>query len=137
MPDLLKLVVADRWELARVNLSDARRSSIQTPPRYRLVISSAYYAMYHGFRAAAFLYHEGDDHQDHDKLPNGIPSDLPNQLSWQNSLKQARLARNRADYDPYPKSNLAWRGDATVALTSATDALKEIRTYLNGKGCTI
>lgn len=93
--------------------------------------------MYHSLRACAFVFHGGDDHEEHSKLPTKIPPDFEDRESWGNKLKVAREIRNRADYDPYPKSNSAWKSDALALQANAEDFLKICRTYLKRKGCNI
>ena len=40
---------------------------------YRASVSRSYYAMYHAMRAAVFVFHGGDDHQEHKILPAKHP----------------------------------------------------------------
>lgn len=92
--------------------------------------------MYHCLRAAAYIYHGGDDHERHSELPRHVPGDFPDRNAWANRLKVARLTRNAADYDPYPKSDIAWRGQASEIKSDADTILQVTRHYLRGKGCT-
>jgi hypothetical protein len=93
--------------------------------------------MYHAFRATVFFVHGGDDHEEHSKLPSGIPPDFPGRANWENDLKNARLDRNRADYDPYPKNDLMFKPTATQLIKKAEDLLPIVRSYLKTKGCDI
>jgi len=79
--------------------------------------------MYHALRACAFLFHEGDDYQEHSKLPLQIPKDFDVGIDWQNKLKKARLARNKADYEAYPKSDRAWETIAKTIMISIVAGL--------------
>ncbi len=135
---LLKKVAADRWGFASTQHAHARSLMNQNPPCYRSAISRYYYAMYHAMRACVFLAYPGDDHQDHSKLPLNIPKDFdPTGIDWQGKLKDARLARNRADYEPYPKANTAWRITALATQSDANNLLKTSRLYLRKKGCSL
>ncbi len=104
-------------------------------PFYRAATSRLYYAMYHAIRAAAYVFHNGDDHQEHSVLPLHLPTDFPNGQKWQNSLKSAREYRNSADYDPHPLSDAAFKVPALQLTTEVDELLVVARTYLAGKGC--
>jgi len=135
---LLHKVAADRWGFAAIQHAHAGTLMKQSPPVYRSAISRYYYGMYHAMRACVFLAYPGDDHQDHSKLPLNIPKDFdPTGTDWQGKLKDARLARNRADYEPYPKANTAWRIMALATQSDANDLLKTSRIYLRKKGCSL
>lgn len=95
---------ADRWKLGRDFLSSGRSLKEAPTPRYRDAISRYYYSMYHSARAVVYFHNFGDDFQEHSKLPSGLPGDFPDKVDWSSKLKNARLERNRADYEPYPKS---------------------------------
>jgi uncharacterized protein (UPF0332 family) len=134
LEELLARVASDRIGLARSLLRDAERLAAQTPPLYRASVSRGYYAMYHAMRAAAFVFHGGDDHQEHRALPAKAPDDLAEPDKWSNRLKDARERRNQADYDPYPKSPTAWRAIADGVLRDARALIVVVRTYLRTKG---
>lgn len=135
--DALKLAVAvARWNLATEYRRDAKKLLRLRPLPSRSAISRFYYAMYHAMRAACFVFHDGDDHEAHSELPLHIPGDFPNADIWKNTLKNARLTRNAADYDPYPKSGKIWQRRAETARTDAEALLVETRNYLRSKGCT-
>ena len=109
IPELISKAAADRWYFASDHRRNANKLLKSKPPLYRSAVSRYYYSMYHAMRACVFVNHQGDDYQQHGQLPQYIPSDFPSRSSWQNILKDARDLRNRADYEPYPKSNMAWR----------------------------
>jgi uncharacterized protein (UPF0332 family) len=132
---LLLYVAADRWKLAAQHRQHGDKLISLASPLYRSAISRFYYSMYHAMRAAAFVFHRGDDYQDHSTLYVNIPKDFPNAGTWQNSLKDARLARNAADYDPYPRSERHWRQHATAIQGDAVSLLNASRIYLRSKGC--
>jgi uncharacterized protein (UPF0332 family) len=130
-------VVRDRIGLARHCLTTAKRALRHRPISYRLVVGRSYYAMYHAVRAVVFLSHGGDDHEAHDKLPGQLPNDFTDRANWENVLKTARLDRNRADYDPYPKKDVAFRDTAYETCRAAQDLIQECRSYLRSKGCQV
>ncbi len=135
--DTLKLGVAvARWKLAAEYRRDAKKLARLPSPPFRSVISRFYYAMYHSMRAACYVFHDGDDHESHSDLPLHIPNDFPNAATWKNTLKGARLARNAADYDPYPKSSNIWQKRAEAIRKDAEALFAETRNYLRSKGCT-
>ena len=103
------------------------------PKQSRLVIGRAYYSMYHAARTIVFHKTGGDDHEAHSVLPKHLPDDFPSLNSWQNKLRLARLNRNRADYDPFPKTEIAYSNDAVSTFTDAKAFLSEARTYLRAK----
>jgi uncharacterized protein (UPF0332 family) len=107
------------------------------PPRSRSAISRFYYAMYHAMRAAVFVDHGGDDHEQHSVLPGHVPRNFPTPGVWQNALKSAREHRNKADYDPYPGAPATWSKIAATLKKDADQLLLLTKQYLVGKGCTI
>jgi len=126
---------ADRIALSLTLCLAAKAATRGSNRSYRSATSRAYYSMYHAFRATAFFVHEGDDHEEHTKLPSGIPGDFPNKAVWENDLKGARLDRNRADYDPYPKNDLMFRQVALDLIKKADSLMTIVRPYLRRKGC--
>lgn len=133
--ELTNLVATDRWHLAdRHHRAANRLLSLPRPP-YRTAISRLYYAMYHAMRAAAFIFHNGDDHEAHKSLPQNVPDDFPDKDFWANALKTARLVRNSADYDPYPKHARPWAKKAQIIKTDAKGLVRLARDYLRSKGC--
>lgn len=135
IPELINRAAADRWYFAYEHRHNANKLLKSKPPLYRSAISRYYYSMYHAMRACVFVFHGGDDYQEHGKLPLHIPSDFPSEANWQNMLRNARVLRNRADYEPYPKSNVAWKQDALDLKKDADLLLSQARTYLENKGC--
>jgi uncharacterized protein (UPF0332 family) len=133
---LLCRVAADRWSLAYRLRAQANR--LFAGQHYRSAISRYYYSMYHSMRASVFIHHEGDDHEKHSDLPLHIPPGFdPAGANWQSKLKDARLLRNRVDYESYPKSESAWEKDARTIRQDANQLLAVSRSYLISKGCTI
>jgi len=123
----------DRLALARTMLASAERA-VRGRVDGRTATSRAYYALYHTFRAVVFYMHGGDDHESHSKLPLELPNDLPNRATWQNAMKSARLERNKADYDPYPRVSADFLPVAKQMIHDAHDAATLAATYLSGKG---
>lgn len=132
--EIIGRVVADRLRLAKNTLVAADQAATELNQN-RMSIGRSYYAMYHAMRAVVFFVTDGDDHEEHKELPNKVPSDFPTQKKWQNSLRNARGARNRADYDPYPKSDASFKAEATDLRAEARELLKISRQYLKCKGC--
>lgn len=132
---LAERVTADRLQLAyRVRRSGALLIAL-TPPMNRVAVGRYYYAMYHAMRSVVFFHHGGDDYEGHSALPVHAPHDFPDRDRWANALKEARLDRNRADYDAYPKADSAWAA-TVVRLRGDSDAFLPIaRNYLRAKGC--
>jgi uncharacterized protein (UPF0332 family) len=128
---------ADRFALAATFLRQAKRLNRDAPGLYRSAVSRCYYSMYHAMRAAVYVVHGGDDFQEHKVLPGNAPVDLTDHAVWSNALKSARERRNAADYDPYPKSESSWRSDAVALESQASNFLREVKSYLKGKGCAI
>lgn len=126
--------IDDRLKLARSILKDAEQAIQMKEPSFRTVTSRAYYAMYHSFRALSYFSFRGDDKQEHSDLPGSIPRDFPGRSRWENKLKQARLERNRADYDPYPKNDKHFETIARDLVQCAQDLVPLVRQYLRGKG---
>lgn len=132
---LLSKAAVDRFRFALELLSAAKSAATGPTASFRSATSRAYYAMYHAFRATAFCAHGGDDHEEHTKLPGGIPHDFPSKDLWMNDLKNARLERNRADYDPYPKSDATFRPTADQLIQKAEALFPLVREYLRTNGC--
>jgi hypothetical protein len=105
IPDLIARATGDRLAFARSILLTAQRNVESANPVFRAGVSQGYYSMYHTLRAVCYYVHGGDDHEEHVTLPSKIPGDFPDRVKWENDLKRARYDRNRADYDPYPKSD--------------------------------
>lgn len=137
LADLRQLVTSDRIQLAAAFATQGDRLMTATPAHFRDATSRFYYSMYHSMRAAVFFDHGGDDNQAHSELPRHTPRTFPDRDIWSNRLKSAREHRNSADYDPYPKSDMAWRGVATELQGHAHDLLRESRAFLRGVGCVL
>ena len=133
--ELTLAAAADRFKLAVDHRRHARR--LLATPLYRSAVSRYYYAMYHAMRACVFVAHGGDDHQGHTELPQHIPNDFAPAEDWQTKMKNARETRNRADYDPYPRADSAFKSDALNLKADADRLILLARQYLQGKGCTI
>jgi uncharacterized protein (UPF0332 family) len=133
IPELMQLVSVDRWCLACEHRRQANR--LRKISMYRSSVSRYYYAMYHAIRACIYIFHGGDDHEKHLDLPKNIPADFDPGVNWQNKLKDARELRNDSDYNPYPKSDLAWRAAAENLKVDADRLISLTRTYLISKGC--
>ena len=132
---LRKMAARDRWYLAYEHRRDANADLLRKPPHLRAAISRYYYCMYHAMRAAAYLFHGGDDHEQHSALPSKTPTDFPNAAYWQNALKSAREHRNKADYDPYPRPAHRWESIASALQSDAVKLLSESQKYLTSRGC--
>jgi len=133
--ELVCFIASDRWQLASDHKGQADLLLQEELRLYRSAISRYYYAMYHAMRACIYIFHGGDDYQEHAKLSQYIPSDFSTSKDWQTVLKDARLTRNRADYDPYPKLNRSWKADAINIKKEADELLIVTRRYLRSKGC--
>lgn len=132
---LTLMAAAHRWALAFEYKKHGNKLLVISPPLYRSAVSRYYYAMYHAMRACSYVFHGGDDHQEHRKLPQEIPNDFASGEDWQTKLKNARALRNQADYDPYPKSDHAFQSDALSLKVDADRLLLLARNYLRTKGC--
>ena len=125
----------DRFEFARKILQSAEAIPISKLQMSRTKISRAYYSMYHALRAVTFFVTGGDDHEEHTVLPGKLPNDFPDRAIWENCLKTARLERNRADYDPYPKADKQFVAFSKQVVEEARALMPIVRQYLKSKGC--
>jgi uncharacterized protein (UPF0332 family) len=128
LADARDTAVADRMQLASRFLSAARVA--YAADQYRDAISRSYYAAYHAFRAASFRATGGDDHEKHSELPKHLPEELPDAAVLKNGLTAARYARNRADYEPYPENESAWKAEADATMAFGQAALRDVKEYL-------
>ena len=136
--EVLRLRLAKaRWNLAVEMRRDGNDHLRNKNPRSRSAISRYYYCLYHALRSCAYLYHGGDDHEDHQALPRHIPKDFLAGDTWSNNLKLARQVRNSADYDPFPRGEAHWLAEAKTLQLQANDILVASRTYLIKKGCSL
>jgi hypothetical protein len=126
--------VFDRLALAKRFIEDAEVAIEQNPPRCRTAVSRAYYAMYHLLRTVSYHSHGGDDYEGHDVLPGKIPAAFPNRGSWEHDLKLARLERNRADYEPYPRKDNQFQPTALELIAKARDLDRIVRRFLRANG---
>lgn len=135
--DLVLIAATDRWALAYDLRARGNRLIQLRPPLYRDATSRYYYAMYHAMRAMAYVAHGGDDHENHAALPGKVPTDFDDPLKWTTNLKNARLSRNSADYEPYPKGGHTWQQTALNLKASTDELIRLSRLYLRGKGCSL
>lgn len=129
-------ITKDRLRLSSYCLSTDRQS-FKKYNKYRLCVSRSYYAIYHCARAVVYYVHGGDDYQEHNVLHKNLPNDFPVRATWDNDIRNARLARNEADYDPYPLSDATFKGKATANLAKAELFLDVSTIYLKIKGLQI
>jgi uncharacterized protein (UPF0332 family) len=125
--NLMRQVVSDRLELAGNHLRTG--DTLAQLTSYRSAISRYYYAMYHAGRAICFGYYKGDDYQLHRVLPRNLPPTLPNFSRWTNELDDARLVRNMADYDLYPRATSDWKNDSVALAISGSEFLIECEEF--------
>lgn len=134
---LVEVACRDRFSLGRHALNCAA-SALRSPnAQYRVAVGRAYYAMYHIARAVVYFVEGGDDHESHQEVPKHLPKDFPDRDRWENELKKARLERNRADYDPYPRRDSAFATNASSTVGIARQFLPLAKRYLVKKGCRI
>ena len=137
LEDLLRRASSARLRLARRFLRSSRYLMSHRPVLYRDVVSRAYYSIYHSARAVSFLTYPGDDCEEHDKVATGLPPDLPDVEVWRNKIKDARLKRNEADYEPFMVSDPQFKQASATTLSAATDFIVVCSTYLRSKGCNV
>lgn len=133
--ELRGIACRDRMSFAREILKSAQWALAHHPPLYRLALGRAYYSMYHSIRTVVFFMNGGDDHQEHRELPKHLPRDFPNSTNWENALKDARLERNHADYEAYPRNAAGFKSSAERTVQKARELLPIARRYLIQKGC--
>lgn len=126
-------VAKDRLELGKSHLRNAIEISKCSPSMHRAVVSRGYYALYHSARAASYISYGGDDFEQHSKLPTRFPDDFPDVAHWKNALKEARLERNRADYDPYPKGDIDFLVSANKIIAEAKKFITLTQKYIKDK----
>lgn len=135
MSDALQQVVADRIVLAESFLQTAETLRRSRSDLSRAAIARYYYSMYHAMRAVSFHHQGGDDHEAHSNLfAKGVPNDFPNAVMARNYLKDARLLRNEADYDPYPQSSAYFKSEVKRLAPLSASFVSDSRTYLVSKG---
>lgn len=133
--DLHAQACADRLKLAQEFADYADRLMRSRPSMRRMAVGRYYYAMYHAMRAVVYFRTPGDDHEQHSDLPRWTPADFPDADFWKNELKDARLRRNEADYDPYPADDAEFSGVANHLKAQARLLVETARAYLHAKGC--
>ena len=131
---LVAKVSLDRVALGAALHRQARATLHGSPRSFRNAISRGYYAMYQTFRGVVFYVNRGDDFEAHSKLSQHLPKDFPQVGYWANALKDARLERNRADYEPYPRSDTAFAASAATIYKNSHQLRIAARAYLRGKG---
>jgi len=132
---LIEQATRDRFKFAQELLRAAKNAAIAPQPQNRLALGKAYYAMYHACRAVVYLIEGGDDHEAHSEVPKHLPRDFPDRNVWENEIKTARYERNRADYDPYPKSDKAFAAITVSTIRKADNFVTAARGYLARKVC--
>lgn len=132
---LLTVVTARRLELAARLGQDARK--LLSSRQFRSAVSRAYYSEYHTMRAVVYFATPGDDHEAHSVLPKNIPKDFPEREDWDMRMKNARLDRNRADYDAFPAKETAFADVAQRLCDESRKLLRIARKYLRSKGCAL
>jgi uncharacterized protein (UPF0332 family) len=133
--ELRHRAAADRLRLSAELATRARQLAEGAQTSFRDAVSRAYYSMYHSWRAVVYFESGGDDNQEHKTVAKYSPAGFADVAIWQNTLKTARETRNRADYEPYPKADSAWRTDAVELCNQADDLLRLARRYLRQGGC--
>lgn len=135
--EIIDKAAADRFKLSERIYKSAKVASTLKPKQNRLVIARCYYSIYHATRSVVYFRERGDDFEAHSELPKHLPGDFPNRIGWENKIKNARLDRNRADYDPYPVGETGFSSTALSSLTVAKDFLRVTKNYLSAKGCKV
>ena len=130
--DFVTEVVSDRLSLAAKHLRSAKRLQ-EIRGEQRSAISRAYYCMYNSARAIVFFKESGDI-DDHKKVAEKLPEDFPDAKTWAKRLTNARLARNNADYSPYPRKAPGLNRQCRDILTWAELFLKTVKGYLAAEG---
>ncbi len=133
--DLHQQAAADRMNLADAFLELGDRLMRSRPPMFRAAVSRYYYSMYHAVRSVVYFRAEGDDHEQHSVVPTKMPLDFPQLAYWQNELKDARLRRNEADYNPYPTTDSDFQTAASHLRSESRRLVQDSRAYLQQKGC--
>lgn len=135
--DLLLVGASARVELSRHFLEAAQKFRRMRPGLFRNSVSRSYYSMYHAARAIAFVDNSGDDNEAHNDVHRALPTDFPDVDRWKNDIKDARLLRNEADYEPYPTSDADFESTSKDQATKAAQFLALTEQYLRAKGCQI
>lgn len=135
LADLSMQVVADRMTLAMAFLDMGDVCKRSRHDLARSAISRYYYAMYHAMRAVSYSFFGGDDHEKHTELGDkGVPKDFPNRAAAKNDLRDARLTRNEADYEPYPSAPTYFKAAESRLSSMAHAFVNDARAYVRAKG---
>jgi uncharacterized protein (UPF0332 family) len=132
LSELIQQIASDRLMLAGEHLRAG--DSLIFGKQFRSAISRHYYAMYHAARSIVFAYNQGDDHQHHSDLPRNLPNNLQTAAQREVELTDARLLRNKADYDPYPSGQADWEADARQLSVVAAEFLQACEEYALANG---
>lgn len=135
--ELIEKVALDRVALGALLHREARAAMERSPPSFRNSISRSYYSMYQTFRGVVFYVTQGDDYEKHSILAQHIPDDFPGSPYWENALKTARLERNKADYEPYPRNDSQFEVQARAIYADSYRLRSAALTYLRSKGLRI
>ena len=133
--DIVHKTTSDRLRLGEHFIDVANTMRRGRRRDWRSIIGRYYYGMYHGMRSVSFFAYTGDDHEAHSELFKSIPDDFPNKTLRANELKDARLRRNEADYDPYPVDDKYFQSVVRTLDPVANGFVSECRSYLDSKGC--
>lgn len=125
--DMIRQAVSDRLSLAAEHLRHG--DDLLLAGAFRASVGRHYYAMYHAARAIVFGVHQGDDFEKHSVLPRNLPANLANAAQLEADLTAARLARNQADYDPYPTSDADWQQDARALGPKAASFVSDCELF--------
>lgn len=118
LPDLILQVTSDRLLLAGDHLRSG--DQLLLGQHFRSAISRYYYAMYTAARSIVYACVKGDDFERHNLLPRNLPATMPHVTRREQQLIYARLLRNEADYDIYPRSPPDWEHDArSISIEAA------------------
>jgi uncharacterized protein (UPF0332 family) len=124
---IVRQTVSDRLVLAGVQLRVG--DQLIMTQSFRSAISRHYYAMYHAARAVVFAVEQGDDHEKHSTLPRNLPQSMPNAAQCEADLTDARLLRNKADYDIYPTNEADWENDARALASISAQFVSSFENF--------
>jgi uncharacterized protein (UPF0332 family) len=129
---LIQQATSDRLRLAGEHLRAGDQLIFSN--QFRSAISRHYYAMYHAARSIVYADFRGDDYERHNILPRHLPAKLPDKMSREQQLTNARLLRNEADYDVYPSNIPEWEHDARRLTITATDFVRACEDFALAEG---
>lgn len=128
--DLIAGIALQRLALAEGQLRSADLlASSKKAEELLSAVSRAYFAMYNTARALVFL-RKGKDVNEHRRLPDHLPADLPDRDKWVKRLRKYRDLRNDADYDPFARGEVlelwtAIRRDAGLFLARVRELCRD------------